>query len=211
MELKSLPANMPEQAEEAVNLITVSDQVFASELNIPLIHQAVTAYLAGARAGTRAQKNRSKVKGSGSKPWRQKGTGRARAGTITSPLWRGGGVTFAAKGHKDFSQKLNKKMYRSALRSIMSELIRQKRLIIIEHFSVQQPKTRALVAKLKALNLSNVLIVIAEMDENLLLAARNLHQVQVKNVTCLDVVSLIKNEKVLITIQALKRIEEQLL
>ncbi len=211
MELKSLPAALPEQAEEAVNLITVSDQVFASELNIPLIHQAVTAYLAGARAGTRAQKNRSKVKGSGSKPWRQKGTGRARAGTITSPLWRGGGVTFAAKGHQDYSQKLNKKMYRSALRSIMSELIRQKRLIIIEGFSVQQPKTRALVAKLKALNLSNVLIVIAEIDENLLLAARNLHQVQVKNVTSLDVVSLIKNEKVLITIQALKRIEEKLL
>jgi large subunit ribosomal protein L4 len=211
MELKSLPAALPEQAEEAANLITVSDQVFASELNIPLIHQAVTAYLAGGRAGTRAQKNRSKVKGSGSKPWRQKGTGRARAGTITSPLWRGGGVTFAAKGHQDYSQKLNKKMYRSALRSIMSELIRQKRLIIIEGFSVQQPKTRALVAKLKALNLSNVLIVIAEIDDNLLLSARNLHQVQVTNVTSLDVVSLIKNEKVLITIQALKRIEEKLL
>jgi len=211
MELRSLPADLPEQAEDAVNLITVSDKVFAAQLNIPLIHQAVTAYLAGARAGTRAQKNRSKVKGSGSKPWRQKGTGRARAGTITSPLWRGGGVTFAAKGKKDYSQKLNKKMYQSALRSIMSELIRQKRLIIIEHFSVQQPKTRDLIAKLKAMNLSNVLIVIAEMDDNLLLAARNMHQVQVKNVTSLDVVSLIKNEKVLITIQALKKIEEKLL
>jgi large subunit ribosomal protein L4 len=213
MELRSLPARaaLPEQAEETVNLITVSDKVFAAQLNMPLIHQAVTAYLAGARAGTSAQKSRSQVKGSGSKPWRQKGTGRARAGTITSPLWRGGGVTFAAKGNRDYSQKLNKKMYRSALRSIMSELIRQKRLIIIEQFSVEQPKTRALVAKLKALNLSNVLILMKEMDENLLLAARNLPQVQVKNVTSLDVVSLIKNEKVLITVQALKSIEDKLL
>ncbi len=212
MEL-SLQALQPEEETSAVGVISVSDTVFAAKFNEPLIHQAVTAYLAGARAGTRAQKSRSQVKGTGSKPWRQKGTGRARAGSITSPLWRGGGVTFAARP-QEHSQKLNQKMYQGALRSILSELVRQARLLVVEQFFVEEPKTRALVAKLKALNLSNVLIVTentdGNTDENLYLAARNLHKVDVRKATSLEPVSLIKFEKVLMTVPALKKIEEKL-
>jgi large subunit ribosomal protein L4 len=207
MEL-SLQALQPEETS-AVGVINVSDTVFAAKFNEPLIHQAVTAYLAGGRAGTRAQKSRSQVKGTGSKPWRQKGTGRARAGSITSPLWRGGGVTFAARP-QEHSQKLNKKMSQGALRSILSELVRQARLLVVEQFFVEEPKTRALVAKLKALNLSNVLIVTENTDENLYLAARNLHKVDVRKATSLEPVSLIKFEKVLMTVPALKKIEEKL-
>jgi large subunit ribosomal protein L4 len=194
---------------DTVGVINVSDTVFAAEFNESLIHQTVTAILASDRVGTRAQKDRSEVKGSGSKPWRQKGTGRARAGTIKSPLWRGGGVTFAAKP-QNHKQKLNKKMYRGALRSILSELTRQTRLLVVEQFSLDKPKTKALVAQLKALELSNVLIVTENKDENLYLAARNLHKVAVSDVMAADPVSLIKFEKVLMTVPALKKIEERL-
>jgi len=189
--------------------INISDTVFAAQFNETLIHQTITAYLAGGRAGTRAQKSRAQVKGSGSKPWRQKGTGRARAGTIKSPLWRSGGVTFAAKP-QDHTQKLNKKMYRSALRSILSELIRSARLLVVEQLSLEKPKTKTLLAQLKALELNNVLIVTEEQDKNLYLAARNLHQVNVSEAMAVDPVNLIKHEKVLITVPALKKIEERL-
>lgn len=189
--------------------INISDTVFAAKFNETLIHQAITAYLAGARAGTRAQKNRAQVKGSGSKPWRQKGTGRARAGSIKSPLWRSGGITFAAKP-QDHTQKLNKKMYRSALRSILSELVRSARLLVVEQLTLDKPKTKTLLAQLKALKLNNVLIVTEQQDENLNLAARNLHQVNVSDAMAVDPVNLIKPEKVLITLPALKKIEERL-
>ncbi|RKZ54645.1 MAG: 50S ribosomal protein L4 [Candidatus Parabeggiatoa sp. nov. 3] len=192
------------------NVFSVSERVFAAKYNEALIHQVVTAYLAGGRAGTRAQKNRAQVKGSGSKPWRQKGTGRARAGSLTSPLWRGGGITFAARP-TNYSQKLNKKMYQGALRSILSELVRSARLLVIEQFSLKEPKTRALVTQLKAINLSsNVLIVTEEKDEDLYLAARNLHQVEVREARVLDPVCLVKFEKILMTVAALKKIEERL-
>jgi large subunit ribosomal protein L4 len=191
------------------SVISVLPLVFAAGFNEPLVHQVVTAYLAGARAGTRAQKTRAGVRGSRSKPWRQKGTGRARAGSIRSPLWRGGGVTFAAKP-ADYSPKLNQKMYRGALRSILSELVRSARLLVVEQFSLGEPKTKILVAQLKALNLDNVFIVTENIDENLYLAARNLHNVKVSEVQNLEPVSLIRFEKVLITVKALKKIEEQL-
>jgi large subunit ribosomal protein L4 len=191
------------------SMINISDTVFAAKFNEPLIHQAITAYLAGARAGTRAQKTRAQVKGSGSKPWRQKGTGRARAGTIKSPLWRSGGITFAAKP-QDHTQKFNKKMYRSALRSILSELVRTARLLVIDQFTLDKPKTKSLLAQLKAHKLNNVLIITEKKDKNLTLAARNLHQINISDATRLDLVNMIKHEKVLITLPALKQIEERL-
>ncbi|MCK5525299.1 MAG: 50S ribosomal protein L4 [Thiomargarita sp.] len=194
---------------ESVGVISISERVFAAPFNESLIHQAVTAYLAGGRTGTRAQKNRAQVKGSGSKPWRQKGTGRARAGTIKSPLWRGGGVTFAAKP-SDHSQKINKKMYQTALRSILSELVKQARILVIEEFTLENPKTRDLVAQLKAFHLDDVLIVTENSDDNLKLAARNLHKVEVKEIKNLNPVSLIGFEKVLITLKALKKLEGSL-
>ncbi len=197
------------KSAESLGVISVSERVFAAPFNESLIHQAVTAYLAGGRTGTRAQKNRAQVKGSGSKPWRQKGTGRARAGTIKSPLWRGGGVTFAAKPY-DHSQKLNKKMYQTALRSILSELVKQARLLVIEEFTLENPKTRDLVAQLKAFHLDDVLIVTENSDDNLNLAARNLHRVEVKEIKTLNPVSLIGFEKVLMTLKALKKLEESL-
>lgn len=189
--------------------ITVADAVFTNAFNEPLIHQVVTAYLAGARAGTRAQKTRSFVSGGRSKPWRQKGTGRARAGTIRSPLWRGGGIIFAAQP-ADYSQKVNKKMYRGAMRSILSELLRQKRLQVVESFSIEMPKTKALVERLRALELSNVLIVTADFDEKLFLAGRNLIGVEVLEVASVDPVSLVKAQQVLITVPALRTLEESL-
>jgi len=201
--------NLISDQTNTAGTINLSDTVFAADFNETLIHQAITAYLAGARAGTRAQKSRAQVKGSGSKPWRQKGTGRARAGTIKSPLWRGGGITFAARP-QDHTQKLNKKMYRSALRSILSELIRSARLLVVEQLSLEKPKTKTLLAQLKALELNNVLIVTEEQDKNLYLAARNLHQVNVSEAMAVDPVNLIKHEKVLITVPALKKIEERL-
>jgi large subunit ribosomal protein L4 len=189
--------------------VTVADAAFAREFNEPLVHQAVTAVLAGSRQGTRAQKARSDVRGGGSKPWRQKGTGRARAGTIRSPVWRGGGKTFAARP-QNHAQKLNKKMYRGAMSSILSELIRQERLVVVDSFGVAEAKTRQLVAKLKDLGLHDVLIVCDKPDDNLSLAARNLYSVAVCDADNADPVSLIGFDKVLITVPALQRIEERL-
>jgi len=189
--------------------LQVSDAVFGADFKEALVHQVVTAYMAGARAGTKAQKNRSAVSGGGKKPYRQKGTGRARAGTIRSPIWRGGGVTFAAKP-RNYAQKVNKKMYRGALRSILSELVRQERLVVVDSFGVDAPKTRQLVGKLKELGLDDVLIVTEQADENLYLAARNLYHVDVRDSEELDPVSLVGYEKVLMTTEALKKIEERL-
>ncbi|MDX1442837.1 MAG: 50S ribosomal protein L4 [Gammaproteobacteria bacterium] len=189
--------------------VKVSDVAFGRDFNETLVHQVVTAFMAGARQGTKAQKTRSQVSGGGIKPWRQKGTGRARAGTIRSPLWRGGGKTFAAVP-RDHSQKVNKKMYRSAMQSIFSELVRQDRLVIVEDFGVENPKTKELVGKLKELDLGNTLIVRDEVDENLYLAARNLSSVDVRDVEALDPVALVRYEKVLMTVPAVKKIEEWL-
>jgi len=187
--------------------VEVSEAAFGKEFNQDLVHQTVVAFLAGARQGTRAQKNRSNVSGGGRKPFRQKGTGRARAGTIRSPIWRGGGVTFAAQP-QDHSQKLNRKMYRSALRSIVSELARQDRLIVVQDFSLETPKTKALIAKLGEFGLQEALIVTEEVNENLFLASRNLHKVEVCDASALDPVSLINFNKVLVTVAALKKLEE---
>ena len=189
--------------------VKVSDTVFAADYNEALIHQVVTAYLAAARSGTKAQKTRSQVSGGGSKPFRQKGTGRARAGTIRSPLWRSGGVTFAASP-RSYAQKVNRKMYRGALRSILSELVRQERLIPVSQFEVETPKTKELLKLLEKLEVRGGLIVAENPDENLYLAARNLHQVDVCSVDELDPVSLVGFEQVLMTEEALKRLEERL-
>ena len=189
--------------------VEVADAAFDREFNEPLIHQVVNAYLAGARAGTRAHKSRSEVRGGGTKPWRQKGTGRARAGTIRSPIWRTGGKTFAAKP-QNWSQKVNRKMYRNALRSIVSELARQDRLVIVDELSLDAPKTKQLVEKLTTLNLDNVLILVDEMNENLFFAARNLHKVGLSEAGVVDPVMLIRHDKVLITVGAVKKLEEML-
>ena len=189
--------------------VDVADAAFGAEFNEPLVHQVVTAYLAGARAGTKSQKNRAAVRGGGAKPWRQKGTGRARAGTIRSPIWVGGGRAFAAKP-RDFSQKVNKKMYRAALRSVMSELVRQDRLVVIESLELEAPKTKLLAAKLKEMELDNVLILNEVFDEKIFLAARNLPNVGICDAASIDPVVLIRFEKVLVTLPALKLIEERL-
>ena len=189
--------------------ITVSEAAFGKEFNQDLVHQTVVAFLAGARQGTRAQKNRSDVSGGGRKPFPQKGTGRARAGTIRSPIWRGGGTTFAAQP-QDHGQKLNRKMYRSAMRSILSELARQDRLIIVEEFDLDAPKTKHLIAKLQEFGLTEVMIVTEEVSENLYLSSRNLHKVDVRDAAAVDPVSLINFEKVLVTVPALKKLEELL-
>ena len=170
-------------------------------------HQVVVAYAAGARQGTRAQKTRAEVSGSGKKPWRQKGTGRARSGDIKSPIWRSGGTTFAAKP-QDHSQKVNKKMYRGAIKSILSELVRQDRLVVVEKFELDAPKTKVLVQKLKDLAVEDALIITASLDENLFLAARNLYKVDVRDVQGIDPVSLIAFDKVIVTVDAVKQIEE---
>ncbi|MED5535059.1 MAG: 50S ribosomal protein L4 [Pseudomonadota bacterium] len=189
--------------------VELSDASFAAEFKEALVHQIITAYLAGGRQGTKAQKNRAQVRGGGTKPWRQKGTGRARAGTIRSPIWVGGGRTFAARP-RDFSQKVNRKMYRGAMRSMLSELIRQDRLLLMEHFSVSAPKTKELVTKLEKLKLDSTLIVVEGFDRDLLLAARNLPHVEVQDVQSVDPVNLIGHEKVLMTVAAAKLLEEKL-
>ena len=189
--------------------VEVADRAFAAPWNEALVHQAVTAYLAGGRAGSKAQKSRSDVRGGGRKPWRQKGTGRARAGTIRSPLWRGGGVTFAARP-RHYGQKLNRKMYRAALRSILSELVREDRLTVVASFSLDAPKTRELAAKLKDLGLEDVLIVTGDEDGNLALASRNLARVGVVTAGRIDPVSLISFSRVLVTEPALRSIEARL-
>ncbi|GMG88645.1 50S ribosomal protein L4 [Biformimicrobium ophioploci] len=195
--------------EGAKGTVAVSEVTFGREFNQDLVHQAVVAYMAGGRQGTKAQKNRSAVSGGGKKPWRQKGTGRARAGTIRSPLWRSGGVTFAAEP-RDHSVKLNRKMYRAALRCILSELARQERLVVVESFDVDAPKTKQLVAKMAQYDLSEALIVTEDVSENLYLASRNLHKVDVRDVAAVDPVSLIRFDKVVVTVAALKKFEEVL-
>lgn len=189
--------------------VQVSEATFGRAFNEDLVHQAVTAYLSGGRQGSRAQKNRSDVRGGGRKPWKQKGSGRARAGSTRSPIWRTGGVTFAARP-QDHSQKLNRKMYRAALQSILSELARQDRLVIVENIQLEQPKTKLLQQKLSALNLDSVLIISDEISENLYLSARNLPNVDVRDVSGADPVSLVRFDKVLITVSAMKKFEEVL-
>ena len=189
--------------------VDVAEVAFGADFNEALVHQVVTAFLAGSRAGTKAQKNRAAVRGGGAKPYRQKGTGRARAGTIRSPIWVGGGRTFAAKPRK-FEQKVNKKMFRGALRSVFSELVRQDRLVVTEEISLKVPKTRELAGKLKKLGLDNVLIVNEAFDENVFLSARNLQDVGICDAGSVDPVVLMRFEKVLITLPALKLIEERL-
>jgi len=191
------------------NTISVSEATFGREFSEALVHQVVTAYLAGGRSGTRAQKNRSDVRGGGKRPWRQKGTGRARAGTIRSPLWRGGGVTFAARP-QDHSQKVNRKMYRGALQAILSELVRQDRLVVLDSFELSAPKTGDLLAKLADLNFEKGLIITAEVEGNLFLAARNIPDVYVLDVAGLDPVSLVAADRVIMTVDVVKKIEEWL-
>jgi large subunit ribosomal protein L4 len=189
--------------------VDVADSAFGAEFNEALVHQVVTAFLAGSRAGTKSQKNRAAVRGGGAKPWRQKGTGRARAGTIRSPIWVGGGRTFAAKP-RDYSQKVNKKMYKAALRSVFSELVRQDRLVITDSIDMKAPKTRELAGMLKGLDLDSVLIINEAFDENVFLSARNLPDVGICDAAAIDPVVLMRFDKVLITVPALKLVEERL-
>ena len=190
--------------------VEVAETVFGCEYNEPLIHQVVTAYMSAGRAGTAAQKTRSEVRGGGIKPWAQKGSGRARAGTIRSPIWRKGGVTFAAKP-RSYEQKVNRKMYRAAVRSILSELIRMERITIVENFEVSTPKTRVLIETLNELKIGQKVLIITEtVDENLYLSSRNLRYVDVRDVAAVDPVALVGSEKVLITVGALKQFEELL-
>jgi len=193
------------QAED----IQVSDATFAREYNESLVHQVVVAYMAAGRAGTKAQKTKAEVRGGGIKPWRQKGTGQARAGSIRSPIWVGGGRAFAAKP-RDFAQKVNRKMYRGAMQAMLSELARTDRLSVVNGIELEAPKTKLLVQKLKSMELPNVLIVIEAFDERLHLASRNLPGVDVVPATAVDPVSLARHEKVLVTVGALKMLEERL-
>ncbi|WP_440997136.1 50S ribosomal protein L4 [Arhodomonas sp. SL1] len=198
-----------ESKDKAAGGIEVAESVFGADFREPLVHQVVVAYLAGGRAGTKAQKTRSQVSGGGSKPWRQKGTGRARAGTIRSPIWRGGGRTFAAVP-RNHAQKVNRKMYRGALRSILSELVRQDRLMIVEGFAVETPKAAEARRQLAALGTEDVLIVAGEVGEATYLATRNLPRVEVRDVAGLDPVSLLSHEHVVMTKDAVRRVEEWL-
>ena len=189
--------------------MSVADSVFAAEFNEPLVHQVLVSYMAGSRLGTKAQKSRSEVRGGGRKPWRQKGTGRARVGTIRSPLWRGGGVTFATKS-RDYSKKINKKMFRGAMRSIFSELVRQKRFICVDEFDVAESKTKLVKDKLDKLGLKEALIITEGLSENLYLGVRNIPKVDVMDTNEIDPYSLIGFEKVLITQTAVEKVEEWL-
>lgn len=203
MELKLTTAT----GRSSKTAIQVDDAVFAREFNEPLVHQVVVAYLAGGRSGTKAQKSRRAVSGGGTKPWRQKGTGRARAGSIRSPLWRGGGTTFAASP-RDHSQKVNRKMYRGAVRAILSERVRQGTLVVMESFALESLKTKDLAAKLKSLEMNDVLILVEDVSEQLRLAARNLANVEVRAVSAVDPVSLVGYEKILATKGAVERLGE---
>ena len=189
--------------------VSVSDDAFAAGYNEALVHQLVVSYMSGARAGTKAQKNRSAASGGGAKPWRQKGTGRARAGTIRSPIWRSGGVTFAASP-RDYSKKLNKKMYRVGMRSLVSELIRQQRLILISELGVSEAKTKAMNTRLNEIGVSNALILTDGLDSTVYLAARNIPNIQVMDVAIVDPLSLVQQEHVVIDQAALKKLEERL-
>ncbi len=197
------------QLHNEAGAIELDDSLFGAAFNEPLVHQVVTAYLAGARSGTKAQKTRAEVRGGGEKPWRQKGTGRARAGSIRSPLWVGGGKTFAARP-RNHDQKVNRKMYRAALRSMLSELLRQDRLVVIGEFSVAAPRTKEVVAKLGELGVSRGLLVLEAFDENVWLGVRNLPHVDVVEATAVDPVRLATADKVLLTAAAAKMLEERL-
>jgi large subunit ribosomal protein L4 len=197
------------QTAVGAQTLQVSDEIFGVDFKEALIHQVVTAYMSAARAGTKAQKNRAAVRGGGAKPFRQKGTGRARAGTSRSPIWRSGGVNFAASP-RNYAQKVNRKMFRGAIKSILSELNRQERLLVVDQISVSAPKTKELVGKLKEMDLHDVLIVAVNPDENLYLAARNLYGVDVCDVNEIDPVSLVAYEKVMMTEEAVKKLEERL-
>jgi len=194
------------QVHNSSTMVSVNDAVFAAEYNEPLIHQVVTAYMNGGRAGTKKQKTKAEVSGGGKKPWKQKGTGQARAGSIRSPLWRGGGKTHAAVP-RDFSQKVNRKMYRGAIRSIVSELARAGHLMVTDTLAVEAAKTKTLIEKLKDYGTNDVLLVTGEVDQNLYLSARNLHKVGVTDVSGLDPVSLLRHSKVVITTDAVKKLE----
>jgi large subunit ribosomal protein L4 len=189
--------------------VSLSDATFAREFNEGLVHQAVVAYQAGERAGSKAQKTRSDVRGGGIKPFRQKGTGRARAGTIRSPIWRSGGVTFAARP-RNYSQKMNRKQYRAAMQCILSELARQERLLLVDEFKTEEAKTSAMAAKLKEMSLDNVLIVTEDIDEKLYLSIRNIPYIGVCDVEALDPASLVRFDKILMTVGAARKVEEWL-
>jgi large subunit ribosomal protein L4 len=189
--------------------LQVSELAFGKEFNEPLVHQVVTAFMAAGRAGTKAQKNRSEVRGGGIKPWRQKGTGRARAGSIRSPIWVGGGRAFAAKP-RSYEQKVNRKMYRGAMRSLLSELIRHERLLVVESLELAEPKTRLFVERMKELGVDGGLFVIEAFEEKLWLASRNLHNVELLEAAALDPVSMLRHEHVVMTVAALRRVEERL-
>ena len=204
MELK-----IEKSGKKQAGTMSVADNVFAVKFNEPLIHQVLVSYMAGSRSGTKAQKSRSEVRGGGRKPWRQKGTGRARAGSIRSPIWRGGGVTFAAKS-RDFSKKINKKMFRGAMRSIFSELVRQERFVCVDEFDVSESKTKLVKEKLDKLGLKEVLIITEGLSENLYLGVRNIPKVDVMDSNEIDPYSLIGFEKVLITQAAVEKVEEWL-
>jgi large subunit ribosomal protein L4 len=194
---------------DANGTVEVSEEAFGREFNEPLVHQVVNAYLAGSRQGTRKQKNRSEVRGGGRKPWRQKGTGRARAGTICSPIWVGGGRAFAARP-QDHSQKVNRKMYRAAMRCILAELVRQERLLVVEAFTVAAAKTKAMVAKMTELGLVDALVVTDSLGQDLYLASRNIPRVNVVDVVSVNPVSLLAHAEVVMTVPAVKQIEEWL-
>ena len=200
---------MKVKVQGSKSTLELADATFGAAFNEPLVHQVVTAHLAGARAGTKAQKNRSEVSGSGKKPWKQKGTGRARVGSIRSPIWVGGGRTFAARP-RDFAQKVNRKMYRGAMRSVLSELLRQDRLLVTPELAPSEPKTKELRSKLDKLGFATGLIVVEAFDKKLWLAARNLPNVSVLEAQLIDPVSLIGADKIVITAAALKIVEERL-
>ena len=189
--------------------VELADSAFAAQFNGPLVHQVITAYRAGGRAGTKAQKNRTQARGGGAKPWRQKGTGRARAGTIRSPLWVGGGRAFPAQP-RSFAQKVNRKMYRGAVRCVLSELVREERLVILAELAVSEPRTRELVARLEELDLHDVLIVVESIGRNLELASRNLPWVDVRVARTVDPVSLISRDSVAMTVDAARTLETRL-
>ena len=189
--------------------VDLADETYSVDYNEALVHQVVTAYMAGTRRGTKSQKSRAEVRGGGTKPWRQKGLGRARAGSIRSPIWRGGGATFAAKP-RSFAQKVNRKMYRGAMRAILSELVRRERLVVVDEFTLPQPRTKDMAARLSALGLADVLIVTADRDDALDLASRNLRRVAVQRCAEVNPVSLLAFDKVLMTVAAARRLGEQL-
>ncbi len=195
--------------QDSASAVEVAEHVFGRDFNETLVHQLVVKYLAGARAGTKAQKNRSAVSGGGAKPWRQKGTGRARSGTTRSPIWRTGGVTFAAQP-RSYDQKLNKKMYKAGIRSILSELLRQNRLVVSADILPVTPKTKDMAVKLKHIDGKRVLIVVDEISENLVLSTRNIPYLEIATAQSIDPVVLVSSDKVITTATALKQIEERL-